>query len=886
LKISESNSPSTQFFRRLAAPEWLAAAGYVLIFLAGYPWAGPALAYLAAVPVALFGWRRGLWPGLAAAVLSLPLTTLLFNLAGAAGWDALVRLQGWIGPVLLVLLGAAAGWAHDITVKLAQQIAAGQQAQAELRASEEKYRSLYEGVPAGLYRTNPEGRILDANRALVQLLGFADKEDLLATNVKQIFLNLDDRQKWQAAAAQRGTIHGFEAQFQKADGSLLWVEDNARMTLDENGQVFYEGSLIDISERKRVEAELRQSEAKYRNLLDSIPQKVFFKNKDRVYAAANLAYAHDFNLTPEEIVGKTDYDLNPPDLAEKYRADDLRVLTSGVAEEFDEDYVSGGQKRFVHTLKTPVYDENGRIAGLLGIFWDITDRMHMEQAMRESEQRYYGLFEHSPISLWEEDFSGAKRYIDALKAQGVTDFTRYFAAHPDAVLECLSLVEVLDVNQATLSLFRARSKEELLTDLSRIIVGNTYAMFTQELIAIAEGRTEFEGDDQNRTVTGEILDIDLRWSVAPGYEDTLAKVFVSLTDITARRQAEEIIKRQRAQAEALAETFDALSAARMDNETIYHIIVERTASLVGDACVLTLLLEDREWMEVASFYNRNLAAIPLMRQMLASNPRPIGEGLVGRVVKSHQPVLIPEVKPEMLAELIDPGYEAYLERYGVYSLLVVPLIAQGQVIGTLTVTREQPGSPYSPEDVAFLQNLSNHAALALMNAHLHDLVKQQARLDSLTGLFNRRYFFDLSEVEFERSKRNQHPIAMIMMDLDHFKDINDTYGHIVGDQVLRRVAERCSANIRAADLIGRLGGDEFAILLPETDLLSAFNLAERVRKSISDVPVRAEDENVSLKASIGVAARNEATPDLAGLFQMADDALYKAKRAGRNQVAS
>jgi diguanylate cyclase (GGDEF)-like protein/PAS domain S-box-containing protein len=878
-----SSAPTRKITRVLA---WLTVIAYALIFLAGYGLFGAPLALLAMVPVVLIGWEWGLWPGLAAGLLSLPFNTLLFNLVGVPGWDAIFRSGSGIGALMLVVLGAAAGRAHVLAGKAARQIVAQRQAEEDLRKREEKSRAMYEGLPVGVYRTTPEGQILDANPALVQLLGYSSKEDLQAASVQEIFVDLDERQRWQAAAAERGTIHGFEAQFRRADGSLVWVEDNAHILQDEHGRILYEGSLIDVSERKRVEAELRQSEAKYRNLLDHIPQKVFYKNKERVYVAVNQAYARDFNLAPEEIAGKTDFDINPPDLAEKYRSDDQRVLATGIPDEFDESHVVNGVVRTVHTLKTPVRDDRGEITGLLGIFWDITDRRRMEEAIRESEQRYHGLFEHSPISLWEEDFSQAKRTIDALKALGVTDFRRYFSEHPELVADCLAMVKVLDINQATLSLFHARSKEDLLTNLGEIVVGDKYVMFTEELIAIAEGKTQFEGDDLNRTVTGEILDIHLHWSVAPGHEDSLSKVFVSIEDITARRRAEAIINRQRAQSEALAETFDALSAAKLDNATINHIIVERTASLVGDTCVLNLILEDREWMEVTAFYSRALAAIPLLDSLLTSGPRPIGDGPVGRAITTRQPVLIPEINPEEMGALLNPGYEDYLEHFGIYSLLVIPLIAQGQVVGTLGVSRQDPGRDYTADDLAFLQNLGNHAALALMNASLHELVKQQARSDPLTGLYNRRYFFDLSEVEFARSRRHHHPIAMLMMDLDHFKNVNDTYGHLVGDQVLRSVAERCSATIRGTDLIGRLGGDEFAVLLPETELISAFSLAERIRKAVAELVVPTEGGEVRLTVSIGVAARTDSTCDLSELFQRADEALYKAKRSGRGQVAS
>jgi PAS domain S-box-containing protein len=143
-------------------------------------------------------------------------------------------------------------------------------------------------------------------------------------------------------------------------------------------------SFRDITERKRAEEQVRRSEAKYRNLLENIPQKIFYKNRDSIYAAVNPSYAKDFGMLPEDFVGKTDYDFFPNELADKYRTDDQRVMTQGATEELDESYISGDEEKSIHTVKTPVYDEYGTITGVLGIFWDITERKRAEEALQQA----------------------------------------------------------------------------------------------------------------------------------------------------------------------------------------------------------------------------------------------------------------------------------------------------------------------------------------------------------------------------------------------------------------------------------------------------------------------------------------------------------------------
>ena len=159
-----------------------------------------------------------------------------------------------------------------------------------------------------------------------------------------------------------------------------------------------------------------------------------------------------------------------------------------------------------------------------------------------------------------------------------------------------------------------------------------------------------------------------------------------------------------------------------------------------------------------------------------------------------------------------------------------------------------------------------------------------ALFDSLTGSLNRPAFFQHAEKEFARGKRYFRPLSVIMVDIDHFKRINDQYGHHGGDQDLQIFAEACQEVIRSTDLMGRIGGEEFALLLPDTPIKSAFNLAERLRTRINKFPYLAGEMLIEVTASLGVAELQSDDINFKALLQRADEALYEAKHAGRNQV--
>ncbi len=159
-----------------------------------------------------------------------------------------------------------------------------------------------------------------------------------------------------------------------------------------------------------------------------------------------------------------------------------------------------------------------------------------------------------------------------------------------------------------------------------------------------------------------------------------------------------------------------------------------------------------------------------------------------------------------------------------------------------------------------------------------------ASTDSLTEVYNRRYFFEQAHSEFSRAERHHRALSVIMIDADHFKEVNDQYGHSMGDQVLVQLAKICSAHIRTTDFLGRLGGEEFAICCPETGLDGALVMAERIRQSVAQHPIHYDNHWCSITISVGVAVLNEGDKAFSDVQDRSDRLLYMAKKQGRNCV--
>ncbi|MBI3593859.1 MAG: diguanylate cyclase [Nitrospirae bacterium] len=308
-------------------------------------------------------------------------------------------------------------------------------------------------------------------------------------------------------------------------------------------------------------------------------------------------------------------------------------------------------------------------------------------------------------------------------------------------------------------------------------------------------------------------------------------------------------------------------------DTLTQILVDGARELIHTECAVLILLDP----EKTEIVHTTLSGFQMNPENLLT-PVPL-QGLLGMGYSEREPVVIEE-------PLIHPRWKATPEHQpAIRQILSVPLFKQEKVMGVLNVMNKIEGTPFSEEEKVALSTLAVHTAVAIDNAWFLEGVEKQAVTDSLTGLYNHREFQNRLLEEVERGNRYGNLFSVLILDIDHFKTLNDTHGHVTGDQVLKEIVRLIRKGIRNADIPSRYGGEEFTVILPQTSKEDAKVVAERIRQSIEGNHfVAVPGHFVHVTVSIGISSFPEDTKTREELIIMADQALYFAKNEGRNRV--
>jgi diguanylate cyclase (GGDEF)-like protein len=316
--------------------------------------------------------------------------------------------------------------------------------------------------------------------------------------------------------------------------------------------------------------------------------------------------------------------------------------------------------------------------------------------------------------------------------------------------------------------------------------------------------------------------------------------------------------------QALLELSRALSSS-LDLTDVLSVLLDRVSRLTG-ATGTVVSRWDRERDVLVTMVHQSHGARSLVEE--ASGEYVVSDfPSTELVLRTQQPVQVRASNPRD-----DACERALIERLGFKSLLMLALVARGETIGMMEIA-DVNDRPFTPQDVEFCQAVCDVVATSLHNAMLYEQARELALRDQLTGLHNRRFFDDQLQQALARSDRSGRPVALLVLDLDGLKAINDAGGHPAGDEVLRAASGALRASVRGGDLACRLGGDEFAVILPDADAAAALGVAARVAGALAS----AAEGRWSFSGGVAVDVTGQAPHEL---YRLADEAAYRAKTSG------
>ena len=438
--------------------------------------------------------------------------------------------------------------------------------------------------------------------------------------------------------------------------------------------------------------------------------------------------------------------------------------------------------------------------------------------------------------------------------------------------ECLLVVNsetrILDLNMASIELFRNYIPAKY--SKKSYLIGKPISEVLKFWPALID---EFKTEEDTQTEIALVTHTETRifqfnLTILKGRNNYLTGKMATLNEITEQKRIIESEIKARKAAQALQEIALSINSSLNSDQILSMALSQIERVISYDSASIALIKQDfLELKLIRGFKNPEI--IQGYRVPLHNSPNKV-------VIEKREPLIFPDIQAAF------PKYKD-APHNRIKSVLLIPMFNKNKVIGTLNLDSTELNH-FKEEDIPVAQAFAAQVAIALENSTLFEKMSQLAIRDPLTGIFNRRHFIESAMIEFKRTKRNKRPFSIILIDIDHFKKVNDTFGHLTGDQVLQMVTKDCQDVLREGDVFGRYGGEEFAILLPETQLQESLEVAERVREVIEKNTVDYGSRQIKITASLGVAGWCEKCKSIESLLSLADQALYVAKAEGRNCV--
>ncbi|MGB8251746.1 MAG: diguanylate cyclase, partial [Anaerolineaceae bacterium] len=434
--------------------------------------------------------------------------------------------------------------------------------------------------------------------------------------------------------------------------------------------------------------------------------------------------------------------------------------------------------------------------------------------------------------------------------------------------------KVVDLNENVLSLFRVNREKALhefnLSEFSA--PKKNQKELSKYFFRAMEGENVSFDWEARRPTDNSTFDVEVSMKRIRLNNQQL--VVISIRDLSERKRVEAAEHEQRVLAEALKNTAGALSST-LELDEVFDRILKNVGKVVPHDAVNLMLIENGIARIVHSHGYQKLGMLNYIRNIRFEVDKIPN---LRSMIESGNPIIIPDVSKS-------PDWVLPVGIKWIQSYAGAPIRIRGTVIGFLQLDSGTPDF-FKKEHSERLQAFADQAAVAIENARLYGELQKLAITDPLTGLLNRHGFNPPAKREFEIARRYNRKMSMIFFDIDHLKNINDRHGHPSGDKALQMIADCCRSTLREIDLIGRYGGDEFIVLIPETGLEDAIDIARRLKNCVNASPIDHSDGKIPVSTSMGVAELNKDVGSLEELIDYADRGSYLAKSQGRDSIAT
>jgi len=436
-------------------------------------------------------------------------------------------------------------------------------------------------------------------------------------------------------------------------------------------------------------------------------------------------------------------------------------------------------------------------------------------------------------------------------------------------LECFIIPSISNILQK----LRSESFDLLVFDESSIgILTKLKKMdFEIPVIVVTDKNSDI---DYERLITNDITGLIRRPYQLNFLKEIVEKAVKKRNRILDNQKTVAILKQKIKELTTLSEIVQAINSS-LEPKQILQIIMDKTADLIK-AEGWSVLLFDHDKQELVFEAAAGEAGKKLIGLRLK-----IGQGVAGWVAERRESLIVPDVTK-------DPRFYSGVDKktkFTTKSILCVPMKSRDKIIGVVEVVNKIGGEPFNEDDLEIFENLVAHITIALENANMYRKMEEASLIDDLTKLYNIRYCNQVLEQLLTSRAKTQNKISLIFLDIDFFKLVDDNYGHLVGSETLKRVADRIKKVTRDKDISVRYGGDEYIVILPDTDKETAATIAERIRREIGQEPFDAlGNKKFTISVTLGVATYPDDAKDRDQLIGKADKAMYKGKATGRNRV--